>query len=376
MRIAHISDCFLPRLGGIETQVAELTRHQAAAGDEVAVVTATPGGSRQDSVDNVQEFHEGVAVHRTVANLPFELPVHPRTAHVVTPVLREFEPDVVHVHLGAVSPYAWGGLRAAIRVGAPIVATVHSVWGRQSQLGYAGLDKALSLTKYGLVYGAVSQMVAERIRAALGSSARIALTPNGVDEQVWSPAGRAVRTDGPVQFVAGMRLAPRKRAQPLVEMFVQALAEVGDPTAAHLSIAGDGPQRSRLESLIDQLGLTDSVTLLGRLDRPSLHQRYLDSDVYVQPSVMESFGLAALEARTTGLPVIARSQTGLADFIRNEQEGLLAADDDQMAAAMARLITDRDLRQQITEHNSDHLPEQTWDGVLAAVRQAYTQAST
>ena len=98
------------------------------------------------------------------------------------------------------------------------------------------------------------------------------------------------------------------------------------------------------------------------------------SDVYVQPSVKESFGIAALEARAAGLPVIARSQTGTTQFIRDHQEGLLAETDSAMASAIVSLAKDRALLAQLGEHNRSIAPQQSWPLVLARVDEAYARA--
>ncbi len=374
MRVAHISDCYLPRLGGIEVQVTELTRRQAAAGDSVDVITATPGHEVRSGL----QVLDGVRVHRVTARLPFELPVHPRTRAHVAPLLREIDPEVVHVHLGVVSPFAWGGIRAAVEVGLPVLVTVHSVWGAAARSGYGLVDRLAQWTTRGVQPAAVSRIAAARIAEALPRGVDVLVTPNGVDEQDWNAAGRRAHDPATVRFVTAMRLAPRKRAAPLLTMFASARDQVAaaDPdVTVHLDIAGDGPQRERLEKHVHDHGLTDSVTFLGRLTRPELRERYLADDVFVQPSVKESFGLAALEARCTGLPVIARSQTGLTEFVTDDVEGLLAGDDADMARDMARLALDRDLRERITTHNTDVPPLQTWPSVLGIVADAYRVAA-
>nr|BFE82619.1 hypothetical protein GCM10020093_052200 [Planobispora longispora] len=96
-------------------QVADLIRMQREAGHEVEVATATPGDPLP-------------GVHRIVAKLPFDLPVHPAgTGHLLR-LMTARRPDVVHVHTGAVSPFAWMGVRAAARARLPMVVTVHSMW--------------------------------------------------------------------------------------------------------------------------------------------------------------------------------------------------------------------------------------------------------
>ena len=154
--MAHISDCYLPRLGGIEVQVAELTRRQAAAGDEVSVITATPG----TEIRAGRELLDGVTVFRNTARMPFELPVHPRTRATVAPLLRDIGPEVVHVHLGVVSPFAWGGIRAAVEVGVPVLVTVHSVWGTAARSGYGAANTLARWTRRGVQPAAVSRMAA------------------------------------------------------------------------------------------------------------------------------------------------------------------------------------------------------------------------
>ena len=98
------------------------------------------------------------------------------------------------------------------------------------------------------------------------------------------------------------------------------------------------------------------------------------SDAYLQPSVRESFGLAALEARSAGLPVVARSQTGTTQFVHEGVEGLLADDDAGLAAALVRLGRDRGLLTRMAEHNRSTAPAEAWPHVLEVVDAAYAHA--
>jgi phosphatidylinositol alpha 1,6-mannosyltransferase len=293
----------------------------------------------------------------------------------LAPILAKLRPDVVHVHLGLVSPFAWGGIRAAVQVGVPVLATVHSVWGAGARSGYGAANTLFHWGRAGVQPAAVSRVAADRIAAILPGGTPVLITPNGVDPVQWSPAGRRAPEPGsPVVFVAAMRLAPRKRAAELLDMFAGAQAKCAAVQPIRLLIAGDGPHRSRLAAQVRERGLSADVEFLGRMPRPELRALYLESDVFVQPSVKESFGLAALEARTTGLPVIARSQTGLTEFIHDGVQGLLCADDEAMAQAMARIALDASLRRRITDHNVGHEPEQVWSRVLPGLHASYGAA--
>lgn len=367
MRVVHVSDCYLPRLGGIEVQVSELATRQRAHGHDVAVITATPGEQVREGLDRVA----GVPVYRVTARMPYQLPVHPRTRRHVAPLLADLAPDVVHVHVGVISPFAWGSIRAAVDVGVPVLATVHSVWGRPARLGYSVADSLTSWSGADVRPAAVSEVAARPIRAAFGPQVPVLITPNAVDADQWNALGRRPWHPGePVRCISAMRLAPRKRAQPLLRMFAAAVG-ASPGVDLRLDVAGDGPDRAKLEWFIDDHGLHDRVRLLGRLSRPDLRAAYLTADVFIQPSVQESFGLAALEARATGLPIVARRQSGLTEFVTDEVEGLLADDDDGMAAAITRLATNDALRAAITRHNTDVAPSHTWPAVLAGLDEAY-----
>jgi glycosyltransferase involved in cell wall biosynthesis len=368
VRIAHVSDCYLPRLGGIEVQVRALATRQRDAGDDVRVITATPG---HDGVRSGLDVVDGLPVHRVAARLPFELPVHPRTGHHVGAILRDDPVDVVHVHAGVVSPFAWSGMRAAVSAGFPVLVTVHSVWGAGARPGFRAADLLTRWSGWGVQVSAVSRVAADRIESVIDQE--VLVVPNGIDPAGW-------RVDpvpgGPdeLRVAAVMRLAPRKRAAPLMRVLHEASEALAPDVRLTAVVVGDGPERTRLERYLARTGLAAAVDLPGRLTHEQILAVFGRSDVFVQPSVKESFGLAALEARTAGLPVVARSQTGIGEFVTDGVEGLLAPDDAGLVAALVRLGRDPGLRAGMAAHNRSVEPAQTWPGVLRVVRDAYDAA--
>jgi len=369
VRIAHITDCFAPRTGGIETQVQGLASRQAAAGHEVRIITATPGhGQRRSGIDEVQ----GLPVVRIAARVPFDLPVHPTVRSSVLRVLRQERIDVAHVHTGVASPFAWGGLRACRQANCAAVVTVHSMWDRLSRGGVRVLDRTAWGLSSGVVLTAVGAAAAMRVQSALGVPVRV--LPNGIDTRAWQvehlPADAG--PDAALRVVSVLRLAPRKRAMALMHVIAQAREATGGRVAA--TIIGDGPESGRVERFIDRHDLRAAVTLTGRLPHPRIRAHFARSDAFVQASVRESFGIAALEARAAGLPIIARDQSGTAEFVRDKVEGLLAADDRGLVAALVELQADRQLRREIREHNTAIAPKQDWSNVLVDVEDAYRSA--
>jgi phosphatidylinositol alpha 1,6-mannosyltransferase len=95
----------------------------------------------------------------------------------------------------------------------------------------------------------------------------------------------------------------------------------------------------------------------------------------VAPAPRESFGLAALEARAAGVPVVARAQSGVTDFVRPGKEGLLGRTFDELVASVARLVRDAELRRSIAEHNRETEPVKcSWPAVLEGFARCYAQA--
>lgn len=357
VRIVHVSDCYAPRTGGMETQVRALAHQQAFRGDHVSVITATPGdGATADGP---------LGLHRVSVKLPGDLPVHPRARGRVASIVQDVRPDVVHIHVGEVSPFAWGAIRAVVGTGTPLVVTVHSVWSRLFGACVAPLGRGWAASP--TVVTAVSRMAANLVEGAL--RVPVSVIPNGIDTDVWHPR-QPVAHQG-VRFVAVQRLAPRKRTSALIRAFAAACA-FGSPL--QLDIIGDGPQRLALEHRVRTWGREDAIHFLGRRTGEEIRETFARSDVFVQASRRESFGIAALEARASGLPIVAFRDSGTADFVRSGVEGILVRDDTCLARAIRAIGSDGELRSMLTSHNVTVPVSQAWQQVIPVVDEAYERA--
>ena len=369
MRIAHVSDCYLPRTGGIETQVRALALQQAAAGHEVRIITATAGSGE---VFAGTEIVDGLPVHRLAAHMPANLPIHPRTYREVSTALAEHPVDAVHVHAGVISPFAWGAIRAARDSGLPVLVTVHCIWGPVARRAFSLSELALGWSDWGIQLSAVSQVAADRIASAVPACGPVLVIPNGITPGDWQVTP-APRTDDVVRLASVMRIAPRKRIIPLLRMLQAAQRMVGDRTRLELTVIGDGPERSRAERFARKHAL--AVRFAGRLDRDGIREVFARTDIYVQPSIKESFGLAAREARCAGLPLVIHADSGSTQFVAQGVEGLIGADDWAMAGAIAQLAHDRALRERIAERNRAHEPADSWPNVQREVIHGYEVAA-
>jgi glycosyltransferase involved in cell wall biosynthesis len=369
MKILHVSDCYLPRLGGIETQVHGLARGQIAAGHTVEVATATPRARHDRTTD---EVIDGVPVRRITVDLPFELPVHPRAGREIRRVLESGRYDVLHVHAGVVSPFAFAAAPVAVDAAVPMVITIHSLWGYATPM-FRALDALAGWSRWPVVWSAVSDVAAGPLRRVAGPGVEVAVLPNGIDLGRWR-VDPLPRSPQDVVMAATMRLAARKRPLPLLRMLRRVREGVSPSVRLRVSVVGEGPQRAAMERYLHRHRMQGWVDLPGRFDADQLRELYRRADVFVAPARLESFGIAALEARTAGLPVVASSRAGIREFVASGREGLLAGTDGEMVAALARLANEPGLRRSIADHNRAVAPEMSWPHVVARCDLAYQRA--
>ncbi len=139
------------------------------------------------------------------------------------------------------------------------------------------------------------------------------------------------------------RLQKRKRARWLVKAFAAAVAHL-PPDAARLTVVGDGDEMAAIAAIIRRAGMEDRTVLAGRETREAIRDRLHRADVFLLASRLEAFGIAALEARAAGLPVVTMAQSGARDFLRDGEDAILAADDRELTDAIRRLVEDPSLR--------------------------------
>jgi len=363
LRIALISDCYVPRLGGIEMQVHDLARNLVAAGHEVVVITTTGG---PDLVDDVR-------VHRVdVPLLPFDIPFTRSAFRMVARLLEQERVDVAHFHGGVVSPLAYVCAHAAQKAGVPVVITLHCIWSYATPV-FSVLNRMTGWGKWPVVLSAVSEVAVEPVRRIAKDETRIVVLPNGIENSSWEITPRD-RDPSEVTLVSVMRLAPRKRPMHLLRMIRDVVQCLPADTRLRLVIIGDGPELSRLEKFVRENGLTGVVEMVGRRSREEIREAFAGADAFVAPANLESFGIAALEARCAGLPVVAKSHTGIREFVHHEREGLLAKSDKDMVVQLTRIVTDRALRERISEHNRTTPSPVDWVDVVQRNVEAYRLA--
>lgn len=314
MRVAIVTESFLPTLNGVTTSVLRVLEHLRATGHEAMVIA--PDGRGPTS-------YEGFPIHRmpSVAYRQFPVGI---PGPQLTGILRGFAPDVVH----AASPFVLGAqaITAANRLGVPTVAvfqTDMAKYARGNGFGPAGAAlvwKVIRRIHHGATLTLVPSRSARDDLERIGV-ARLATWGRGVDSSLYHPnrrqdeATRILRSRlaGPGEVLVGYvgRLAPEKE--------LERLAALRRIDRLRLVLVGDGPARA---SLGRRLAALDPV-FLGALRDEELATAYAALDVFVHTGTTETFGQTLQEAHAAGLPVVAPAVGGPLDLVEHGVDGFL-----------------------------------------------------
>jgi glycosyltransferase involved in cell wall biosynthesis len=368
MRIAHVTDCYLPRMGGIERQVEGLTRTQAGYGHQVEVITSVAA----DPAATGDDAGSPVLVHGP--SRPGSRPgsIRYQAAWTGRRAVIDGRYDLVHLHASTFSPLAYLAAGAASQAGVPTVVTLHSLWSWATPI-FRGFDLALDWRRWPITWTAVSEAAAQSLVGVLRPGTGISVLPNGVQPDRWHGA-RVPREPDRVVLVSVMRLAARKRPMQLLAMLRAARERVPAGIRLEVKIIGDGPKREPMLAYLRRHRMTDWVELTGQLDQPAIREVFADADVYLSPATLESFGIAALEARCAGLPVIAFGKTGVSDFITHADNGLLVSSDAELTDAIVSLVCSPDVRAALTERNLASESGFGWPSVWRTCEAVYAAA--
>ena len=348
-----ISDWYLPRIGGTEMHLHDLAVRLKGEGHDVQVITSTPGPIETD----------GIRAHRLDAPLfPGIGLVWTRSAFIqMETILKSESWDVVHCHGNVINPVSYGGVYLSQRLGLPVVITWKSILGVYTPL-FKIANQIYGWAKWPVVFSAVSAVTARDIKSIVRKK-DVHILPNGIDVAEWK-VEHASRDPKEILLVSTMRLARKKRPVALIKIVNELRKKIPDDLCLKVKIIGEGDKRGAMEKLISKLSLENTVELVGHQSRLRIREIFSKADIYVCPTKWESFGIAVLEARCAGLPVVALESGGVKEIIEHEKEGLLANTDENMVEQIARLIKDKELRSSIADNNQQNPPPMIWENVI------------
>lgn len=356
VRVAIVTESFLPTYNGVTTSVCQVLDRLAATGHEAMVICPGPAPASYHGfpVRTVR----GVKVRGFRVGLPsFELERQ----------LGEWQPDVVHV----ASPFGLGarGLAAARNLRLPSVAIFQTdlpsylaqhagpMSDRVSHISWRWLRHVHSLADLTLAPStATMKSLADK------GIPRTALWSRGVDTAIYHPTRRdseharelrrclAPHGETIVGYVG--RLAPEKE--------LDRLAEIADLPGTSLAIVGDGPSRGRLERMLPK------AAFLGHRQGMELAGTYASLDVFVHTGSRETFGQTLQEAMACGLPVVAPAGGGPLDIVRPGVTGLLF-DPERPGAlreAVGGLVADPAMCERMGRSGRTKVERRSWPAVV------------
>ena len=337
-----------PTYGGSGIVATELAMALADHGDEVHVISyALP--SRLSLNSSRLFFHQVVTpTYPLFAEYP---PYSLALSTKMVEVARHQQLDVMHVHYAI--PNAVSAVMARQIVAPHPLAVVTTLHGTDVTL--VGNDPAyLETTRWGIVQSDAVTAVSESLRRTtmqqLGIQNRIDVVPNFIDPSRYeqakdSPGARRWARPGERTLVHISNFRPLKRVIDVVDVFLRLRSHV----PCRLLMVGDGPERGRVEQHCRDTDACNSITFIGSL--PLIEEVLVGADLFFLPSETESFGLAALEALSCKVPVIATNVGGLPEVVIHGENGFLheVGDVEGMAASALKLLTDEPMRKAFGE---------------------------
>ncbi|MFX3633455.1 MAG: N-acetyl-alpha-D-glucosaminyl L-malate synthase BshA [Candidatus Pristimantibacillus sp.] len=335
-----------PTLGGSGVVATELGKLLAERGHEIHFIT-------HSIPFRLGQFHKNIFFHEVEVNdyyvfrfPPYDLALASKMAQVV----KMEGLDLLHVHYAI--PHAVCAHLAKEMIGGNLktVTTLHG-----TDITVLAQDESLkdlirlAINKSDAVT-AVSQDLINETRNLLDITNPIDLTYNFVDKRVYYPrdvaslrADFAEPNEKILMHISNFR--PVKRVGDVIDIFEQ----VSKKIPAKLLLVGEGPELSKMQYKIRQMGLENRVHFLGKQE--DVAHVISIADLLLLPSEKESFGLVALEAMACGVPTVGSNAGGIPELVTHGETGYLCpiGDVDGMAGYATRLLSDEKLHNQFKE---------------------------
>jgi phosphatidylinositol alpha 1,6-mannosyltransferase len=366
MRVAVVSESFLPTINGVTTSVRQVLDHLKRGGHEAIVIVPSAGAPADYAGFPVFEV-PAIAYRQFPVGLP-----SPQAQRLIA----DFAPDVIHT----ASPFLLGAqaIAAGGRLGIPSVAIFQT-----DVAGYARRNHLRAATRFAwrvvrwihegadLTLVPSSASMADLRKAGIR---RLARWGRGVDLMAYHPRNRGTTAAMALreqiaphgEIVVGYvgRIAPEKQ--------VERLAALRGIPGVTIAIVGDGPSVPYVRKQLAGM----PVSWLGTLSGADLAAAYGSFDVFVHTGTEETFGQTIQEAHANGLPVIAPRAGGPIDLVDHGRNGYLydPGSDSQLRASVQRLAADRALMLRMGEAGRRAVLPRDWQSLCDELLGHYATA--
>jgi glycosyltransferase involved in cell wall biosynthesis len=367
LRLAVVTETYPPEVNGVALTAARFIEGLRARGHEIELVRPRQGTAGA-----------AAAVHEEVLTRGMPIPRYPNL-RMGLPAKRALErrwafrrPDVVHIVTEG--PLGWSALRAALKLRLPVVSDFRTNFHAYSgHYGIGWLRKPILAYLRRFHNRTLCTMVpTEAMRGELAAAGfrNLRVIARGVDTAQFHPARRseALRASwgagplDPVLLHVG-RLAPEKNPQALLAAYAAAKRRA---PRARLVLVGDGPARREIEALCPE------AVFAGLRRGDDLAAHYASGDVFLFPSLTETYGNVTLEALASGLAIVAFDYAAAAMYVRHGASGLLApfADAGAFVEQAEALAGDGDRIRALGARAREAALAQSWDRVVVQLESA------
>jgi phosphatidyl-myo-inositol alpha-mannosyltransferase len=362
VKIGLVSPYIYPLPGGVTQHVRYLYENLRLRGHDVRILSSSHGPQRSSEGDVIRiGMGFSVPANGSVGTVTFS----PRFPGQVREVLEQERFDLLHFHEPFVPFLSLVVLRESRSVN---VATFHA---------YAGFSPSYEFGSRVLrgharnLHGRIAVSAAARHFIDRYFPGDYKVIPNGVDVERYRRAVPVARwQDGVKNVLFVGRLEPRKGIIELLKAY-RILRKAG--CDCRLLVVGSGPLEREARRYVATRRLGD-VEFLGRVSDDEKAQLFKTADVYVAPATgRESFGIVLLEAMAAGAPIVASDIHGYKGVVRRGEQALLVPPRDRkaLAAALARVLADRELRARLGAAGEARAQEFSWERVTAKVDDYY-----
>ncbi len=375
MKIAMFSDSYLPYASGVVRSVETFATELRRLGHEVHVIAPAYPGYRDEDPHVIR-----VPSYRFSSRSDFRLA--PPFGRRLTRRAAALDPDIIHSH----SPFLLGSLGSAVaaKLAVPLVFTHHTMYADYAHY-FKWLPRRLTkhlVNKHVLAYcRRAARVIApspglRELLIEAGVEQEIDVLATGVDSSEAGGAtdARALRArfavpiNAPLLLFVG-RLGREKNLTTLLEAAAAAMAAHSE---ARLLLAGDGPERLKLERLASKLGIGDRTIFTGVLSRLDVAAAYRAADLFVFASLTETQGLVLAEALAAGLPVVAVRATGVDYMVTDGVDGLLCGTAaGELGAAITKALSDDGLRHTLSSNAAARAPALSSAKAAAQLQEIY-----
>lgn len=369
MRLAVICH---PTYGGSGVVATELAQQLARLGHQVHLISYERPFRYDPLWPNVY-FHEvDVSDYPLFRHQPYSLNLTNRIVEVV----EEYGVEVVHSHYAIPHAQAAWMAREVLReergIDVKLACTLHG-----TDITLVGLEpRFYELTRFTIqrqdLLTAPSSWLAKKTEGDFHvASGSVQVIPNFVDLERFCPdPNRGIR--GQLRAGDGFVVTHVSNFRPVkrVEDVVRGFAKLREYLPAVLVLAGDGPDLPKATDLAKELGVRQDLRVLGKM--PDLAKVYQASDLFLLPSLAESFGLSALEAQACGVPVIGYRAGGLPEVVVDGETGILcpAGEDVCLGGLSAGLLGDAERHRRMKEAARARAEEFSIEKILAHYERA------